>query len=731
MTPQTRPTTKRTTLHYHCYRNFDLPAFKSDILSSVLYTDPASNASDLADQFSSTMSNILDKHAPLMTKTVVDRPPKPWISPEILETKRERSRLERCWRHSHFPPDRSRFRSQCKFVRKLINKAKSVFFSNLVSESSSNPHSLWKTLNSILHRTPPNSLPDTHDTATLANSFLEFFTDKIDRIRTKFTLSTTPDPFELPKTLPPKLFDFLPVTLSEIYELISTSSNKQCKLDSMPTSLLKQCFDELGPIITNLVNLSLAEGVFPSSFKLAHVRPLLKKPSLPADDLNNYRPISNLNFISKILEKIVALRVQSHLSSNSLHLPFQSAYRSFHSTETALLKVHNDLCAAMERGQVTSLILLDLSAAFDTVDHSILLNRLSNWFGLDNTVLNWFSSYLSFRSQAVTISDSISSSSNLACGVPQGSVLGPLLFTLYTTPLGSVISKNSLDYHLYADDTQLYISFTDATVTNSLSILSTTFSDIISWMNLNKLLLNPSKTEFLLIGTDSQRNKFSDLNSVTLGDTTIPVSSSSRNLGFIFDSDMSFTKQISSVSKSCHFHIRDIRRIRPLLSSSIAITLANSLVSSKLDYCNSLYFGIHQKDLNRLQIIQNSLARAITYTPKRDHIKPVLEKLHWLPIKQRIDYKICLLTYKSLHLNQPVYLRKTLSFPSHNISTRSTDSAALFPKQAKTSFGNRGFSVAAPRLWNSLPSEVRSALPISSFRSKLKTHLFKEAFHVP
>ena len=181
-------------------------------------------------------------------------------------------------------------------------------------------------------------------------------------------------------------------------------------------------------------------------------------------------------------------------------------------------------------------------------------------------------------------------------------------------------------------------------------------------MNLNKLLLNPSKTEFLLIGTDSQRNKFSDLNSVTLGDTTIPVSSSSRNLGFIFDSDMSFTKQISSVSKSCHFHIRDIRRIRPLLSSSIAITLANSLVSSKLDYCNSLYFGIHQKDLNRLQIIQNSLARAITYTPKRDHIKPVLEKLHWLPIKQRIDYKICLLTYKSLHLNQPVYLRKPCLF---------------------------------------------------------------------
>ena len=198
-------------------------------------------------------------------------------------------------------------------------------------------------------------------------------------------------------------------------------------------------------------------------------------------------------------------------------------------------------------------------------------------------------------------------------------------------------------------------------------MLSNTFSDILSWMNSNKLLLNPSKTEFLLIGTKQQRLKFSQLTTLSLGNDIIPVSSSARNLGFIFDSDMSFTDQINSLSKSCHFHIRDIRRIRHLLPLSAAtVSCDNSLVSSKLDYCNSLYNGISQANLNKIQRIQNTLARVVTNTSKFEHITPILKKLHWLPIKQRIDYKLCLLTYKTLQIQQPTYLYNSLSFPSHD-----------------------------------------------------------------
>ena len=447
------------------------------------------------------------------------------------------------------------------------------------------------------------------------------------------------------------------------------------------------------------------------------------KPSLPDDDLNNFRPISNLNFISKILEKVVASRIQSHLLSNSLSSSFQSAYCMFHSTETTLLNIHNNLILAMDRGEVTSLILLDLSAAFDTVDHSILLHCLQHWFGLHGTSLDWFSSYLTSRSQAVSIQNSTSSFSNLSCGVPQGSVLGPLLFTLYTTPLGSVISKNSIKYHLYADDTQLYISFTPSNSTSSLEILSNTFSDILSWMNSNKLLLNPFKTEFLLIGTKQQRLKFSQLTTLSLGNDIIPVSSSARNLGFIFDSDMSFTDQINFLSKSCHFHIRDIRRIRHLLPLFLQLQR----------------LPIHSSPANLIIAIHSTMAfRKLTWT------KYSAYKILWLvllQIHQNLNtshqYSKTYIGFQSnnasitncvfLHIkhfkfsNLPILTIVSLFLLT--LSTRSSDSSVLSIPYVRTSLGKRAFSVVAPRLWNSLPPDTRNSLSLSTFRSKLKTHL--------
>ena len=456
-------------------------------------------------------------------------------------------------------------------------------------------------------------------------------------------------------------------------------------------------------------NLSLLTGVFPDKFKNCSVHPLLKKSNLDKENLSNYRPISHLSYLSKLTERLVKNRLTDHLTKNSLLNPYQSAYTKFHSTETTLLSVHDFIIRAMSKQQVTGLCLLDLSAAFDTIDHSILLHRLKTWFGISNIALSWIQSYLSSRSFSVDINGIKSSPFPLLYGVPQGSVLGPLLFILYTTPLSTIISRTSVNHKLYADDTQLFLSFSAEKFSHNIKFLQDTISEISSWMASNFLSLNPSKTEFLLIGLPAQLAKIDNpLLSMPSG-INIQSVPSARNLGVIFDSNLSFNDHISYISKSCFSHIRDLRRIRNTLDHTTASTIATSLIHSKLDYCNSLFLNLNTQQLNRLQLILNSAARAVTKTPKFHHITPHLKSLHWLKITERIQYKIISLTYKSLQFNQPSSISSLLSVQKAR-STRSSAVVTLLrpSNTSRLKVTDRSFYYQAPALWNSLPKELRS-----------------------
>jgi len=266
-----------------------------------------------------------------------------------------------------------------------------------------------------------------------------------------------------------------------------------------------------------------------------------------------------------------------------------------------------------------------------TIGHSILLHRLSSWFGSDGKVIFWLTSYLSYRSFVVSINCISSAHSPLRQGVPQGLVLGPLLFILYSTPLSSLISDSFVGHHIFADDTQLFISFRAPFVSANILHLQNTIDLVSQWMSANLLSLNQSKTEFLLIGLPAQLSKVSDP-SIVLSNVTIIPAKSARNLDVFFDSTLSMSDHISSVSKSCFLSIRDLRRIRNTLDLSTARTMATSLIHSKLDNCNSLILNLPQSQLGRLQLIRNSSARAISKTLKFAHITPVLKSLHWLKI---------------------------------------------------------------------------------------------------
>ncbi len=543
-----------------------------------------------------------------------------------------------------------------------------------------------------------------------------------------------------PPSHPATLDGFEPVSSDVIQKIILNSPDKQCELDPIPTALLKKCVHSLLPIITKIVNTSITSGNFPDEFKQSIITPLLKKPTLDKENLSNYRPVSNLSFLSKLTERIVKLRLESHFSANSLFNKYQSAYKTFHSTETTLLSLHDHLIRAISQQKVTGLCLLDLSAAFDTIDHQLLLHRLQTWFGIQGPALNWFKSYLSSRNFTLRLHNIQSSVFPITCGVPQGSVLGPLLFTAYTTPLSQLLSETSILHHLYADDTQLYISFSPMSFQNAMQQLQETISSVSNWMSSNLLCLNQSKSEFMIIGLPKQLSKLQNPLLLMPDNTTLLPVKSARNLGFQIDSNLTLADQISSLTKSCFYHLRDLRRVRKSLDFNTARLIATAIIHSKLDYCNSLYLNLPSFRLNRLQLIQNAAARAISNRCKYEHITPVLKSLHWLKIRERIQYKIISLTYQAIQTHSPLYLAELLKIQNSG-KTRSSNGVSLIrpSNPSRLKITDRSFYHQAPAIWNNLPIALRPHSPVDSkspplnlaaslFHSKLKTYLFQKSY---
>jgi hypothetical protein len=570
-----------------------------------------------------------------------------------------------------------------------------------------------------------NPLPTAEDGSSLADQFADYFMDKIEKIRESLKDFSNFSPF----VRDVQCFEiFEELSENEVRNIISKLQTKSSELDIIPTKVLKSFLNELLPSITRLVNLSLTQGVFPTKWKQAIIRPLLKKSGLELK-LANYRPVSNLSFLSKVIEKAALYRLNKHVNDQNLLPKNQSAYRQFHSCESALLRLVNDLLDGMEHQEVTALIALDLSAAFDTVDHDILIEVLNKQYGVCGTALEWVDSYLRPRSCCVRVGETVSTPRNLKCSVPQGSCLGPWLYLTYAGTIFDIVPP-SISIFGFADDHTANIRFqpTKRNEENAIQELSNCARVINDWMNGNKLKMNSSKTEYIMFGSRQQLSKCKTKEIDICGDK-VKVQKCIRYLGAFLDETLNFKEHVKRKCKSAMFNYFKIKSIRKFLTKEATEILVLSLVISHLDYCNVILYGISQAEIGKLQRIQNMCAKLVLNRNMQDSSKQALYELHWLPIKARINFKILTYMYNCSVGNAPQYLIELLSIKESKRTLRSSDSSVgcyAIPYNKKKTFSDRSFSTVGPKLWNQLPINIRQSESVVTFKKQLKTHLFRD-----
>ena len=478
----------------------------------------------------------------------------------------------------------------------------------------------------------------------MVDQFHRFFTDKVDAVHAA-TAGGPPPTF----SVAPTVFSFScfhKVTADDVTSAICRLPDKSCMADTLPTPQLKLVADLVALFLTELFNHLLSTATVLKVLKSALITPLLKKPDLDSADPRSYRPISNLSVVSKLHQRIVFRQLYNYLSTADLLPRLQSAYRTHHSTETAVLKeVLTDILYAVDDGDLSVLALLNLSAAFDTVDHDILLTLFKVSFGIRGAALDWLQSYLTNRVECVRRGLARSTQKIVRFGVPQWSVLGPLVFILYTAGLIDLIEGYGLHPHLYADDMQIQGSCCRPLSADQLqSTLSACLDEVSDWMRSNRPQLNTAKTEILWCSTTRRQNHLPPA-AVCVGENHVLPLTTVRDLGILIDNDVSMRSNVSLTVSGCFAVLRQLRSIRCSVSDSVFQSLVVLLVMPRLDYGNATLAGFPTSQLRRLQSVLNAAARLVHRSSRYQHVTPMLRDLHWLRSLERIDFTLAVLVY--------------------------------------------------------------------------------------
>ena len=682
------------------------------------------------EKFSTMFTQVLDDIAPEKEIRIKGRT-EPWIDAEIIELMQERDRaLFNANRNKSDSELRKRYNRLRNKVIKQTRKTKSKHFCEKIEENKENPKLLWRQLNSIGYSNKSKEKSKIvleidgekrFDPIKLANNMGEYFLTVAEKLKSKIpnlpkvfdTRSQKFNDYYSSKGIVPKSKKIFQVPEDFVYkELCKLNVTKSTGIDGFKPKFLKDGADIIKGAVTHIINLSLETGIVPNELKSAIVKPLYKKSSRL--DVGNYRPVSILPIISKILERAVYVQMETHLKDNNILYEFQSGFRTSYSTDTCLINLQDSIRMEISQGKYVGMVLIDLQKAFDTVDHEILLEKLDA-MGFNHN--KWFESYLKGRKQMVVVNDVSSEIGTVTCGVPQGSILGPLLFLCYVNDMPISLKCKLL---LYADDSALIVSgFDPKKIADD---LSRELESCRQWLIDNKLSLHLGKTEAILFGS---KRKLKRVNSfeVRCGEIKVTNVKSVKYLGLQIDNDLSGKSVLEDIIKKCNTRLKFLYRYNDMLNLEVRKTLCTALIQCSFDYsCCSWYPGINETFKKKLQVMQNKMVRFILKLDSRAHIgNDELVNAGFLSVVDRVKQLKLGHVFKIKNKSCPIYLRENFSKLDENAHRRETRSKAYNFQVPRVNTNT--FAYSAIKDWNSLSNPIKDIKGEQSFKEHVKKFL--------
>lgn len=660
---------------------------------------------DMVEIVTTNLRTLLDEFAPLKVRTVLHRHNEPkWMNNE-LRVLIDLRNFHHIASRSRCSLNRQEHKIKCKEygreVTKLKTKLRYQAITPLLNDKIT-AKKLWQNFRSL------GIIEDKSSSAS--NIDVEEINLHLGKV---FTESHEVDILSLVQEIDndDNNFQFSITTESAVDEIIKLVASNACGVDGLSIKFVKILSPFIIPFITHIVNCCVTQSYFPTNWKIANVLPI-PKVSQPKD-LDDYRPISILPCLSKILEKLLHGQLLLYLQSNSLLDSFQSGFRPFHSTNTALLKIHHDIYEELEKNRATMLVLLDFKKAFDLVPHHLLIAKLVQKFNLSRFAAKMIHSYLSDRSQRVSINNLNSSIVPVTSGVPQGGVLSTLLFSLFINDLPAHIRAKFpfANIHLYADDTQIYFHFDPTDCDFSVHLMNEILHHTQAWCAANEVLLNPSKTKALIIC----KNKINPSVDIVANNEVVEVCENVRNLGYIMNSKLTSEDHVKKVCNQVNATVAMLRQSQHLLPHSARSKLVAALVTPKILYCSNIYMDMNSAMRDKMKVAFNNAIRYV-YKKKRKRNKSdsvahkASEFLKTSNLRTFLSAHSCIFLHRLQRIQMPPYLFSLISCrPRLGI---------LNQFKFKTTAARRDFFYAGPGLWNRLPAGVRSETSADKFRKE-------------